>query len=108
MKKFREFIKDIIESDHIPDYQVYFDDDKKDLLIVRPRVAPHPAINQSKLFLKSQTYENVEKVLSPKGLDKYAIEAEWLEYWKDSGCPELKNPDGAFYKFCERKAKNAR
>ncbi len=104
LKKFREFIKDIIESDHIPDYQIYFDNDKKDLLIVRPRVAPKPAINHHKPFLKPQTYENAEKILRPKGLDKYAVEAEWLDWIEDKKPPET--PDGAFIGFCNMKIAN--
>jgi plasmid replication initiation protein len=104
LKKFREFIKDIIESDHIPDYQIYFDNDKKDLLIVRPRVAPKPAINHHKPFLKPQTYENAEKILRPKGLDKYAVEAEWLDWIEGKKPPET--PDGAFIGFCNMKIAN--
>ncbi len=101
LKKFREFINDIIKSDHIPDYQIYFDDDKKDLLIIRPRVAPKPAIEQPKIFLKPQTYENAEKILSKHRLDKYAVEAEWLDWIKDKEAPQ--SPDGAFIGFCKMK-----
>jgi plasmid replication initiation protein len=104
LKKFREFIKDIIESDHIPDYQIYFDEDKKDLLIVRPRVTPKPAIEHHKPFLKPQTYENAEKILRPRGLDKYAVESEWRD-WIEGQAPP-KTPDGAFIGFCNMKVAN--
>ncbi len=101
LKKFRLFMRDIIESDHIPDYQIYFDDDKKDLLIVRPRVAHEPVIEQHKPFLKPQTYETAEKILSKHRLDKYAVEAEWLEWNKGKEPPQ--SPDGAFIGFCKFK-----
>ncbi len=101
LKKFRMFIREIIESDHIPDYQIYFDDDKKDLLIVRPRVAHEPVIEQHKPFLKPQTYETAEKLLSKHRLDKYAVEAEWIDWIKDKERPQ--SPDGAFIGFCKMK-----
>ncbi len=103
LKKFREFIKEIVASDHIPDYKIYFDKDKKDLLIVRPRTTPKPAIDQSKPLLKPQTYENAEKILSKHGLDKYAVEAEWREWIEGQDPP--KTPDGAFIGFCNMKIK---
>ncbi len=101
LKQFRFFMRDIIESDHIPDYQIYFDDDKKDLLIIRPRTAPKPVIEQHKVFLKPQTYENAENILSKHRLDKYAVEAEWLDWIKDKERPQ--SPDGAFIGFCKMK-----
>jgi len=103
LKKFREFIKDIVESNHIPDYEIYFDDDKKDLLIVRPRVASQsPIEHNNRPRLKPQTYENARKILNRK-FDVYAMESEWLSFWEMTGCPELKKPDGAFVNFCKKK-----
>lgn len=103
LNKFRMFINDIIESDHIPDYLIYFDATKKDLLIIRPRVIPKPVIeHNNRPRLKSRTYETARKFLK-RTFDVYALETEWLQFWEMTGCPELKTPDGAFINFCKKK-----
>lgn len=102
--EFRRMVKKIIDLNHMPDYQIYFDQDQKDLLIIRPRVEPDLAIEHTKrLYLKAQTYENARKVLN-RNFDVYAVESEWLGFWNKTGCPELKSPDGAFINFCKKKA----
>ncbi len=106
IRNFRITVKDIIESDHMPDYQIYFDDNNKDVLIVRPRMVHEPKTNQHKPRLKPQTYENAAAILRPHNLDKYAVEAEWLEWWEQSGRPELQSNDGAFIGFCKVKVQN--
>ncbi len=98
LRNFRIDIKNIIESDHLPDYKIYFDD-KKDLLIVRPRTVTAPKPETKKLRLKSQTYDTARKILK-RNFDVYAVESEWLSFWEMTGCPELKTPDGAFINFC--------
>jgi len=45
--------------------------------------------------LKAHTYENATKILSAHGLDKYAVESEWLEWIIGKEPPQ--NPDGGFY-----------
>lgn len=101
LKKFREFVNDIIQSNHIPDYKIYFDEDVKDKLIVRPRVSPALVIDENRPKLKPQTIENAKKILGRK-FDVYMIESEWLHFWEMTGRPELTTPDGAFINFCKK------
>ncbi|GAW87836.1 conserved hypothetical protein [Bathymodiolus platifrons methanotrophic gill symbiont] len=100
IRNFRGVIKEIIESDNLPEYKITFDKDKKDKLIVRPRIA---VVNEPKTDhkprLKPQTYENASKILRPHGMDKYTVEAEWLQWIEGKESPN--NPDGAFIGFCK-------
>jgi plasmid replication initiation protein len=100
-REFRRSINKIINGDHMPDYQIYFDEDKKDMLIMRPRHATKTPLPQSSIYLKPKTFETAENILSKHGLDKYAVEAEWREWIEDKEPP--KTPDGAFIGFCKFK-----
>ncbi len=102
-REFRRMINKIIESDHMPDYQIYFDVEKKDNLIMRPRVVTTKP-SQTSIYLKPKTFETAEKILSKHGIDKYAVEAEWREWFEENKPP--KNPDGAFIGFCKMKIAN--
>lgn len=106
LRNFRIAIKDIIQSDHLPDYKIYFDPDKKDKLIIRPRIAVvnEPETVNRKPYIKTETYTNAKKILG-RDFDVYAIEEEWLMFWTKSGSPELKTNDGAFINFCKHKIK---
>lgn len=100
-REFRRAVNKIIESDHMPDYQIYFDEGKKDILIMSLRLPTKVISNQNKIYLKPKTFETAEKILSKHGLDKYAIESEWREWIEDKDPP--KTPDGAFIGFCKMK-----
>ncbi len=102
LKRFRQIVHTIAKSDHLPDYRIEFDSDR-DVLIVRPRKAPTNISIQSGPVLKTQTYDNAQKILAPHGLDKYAVEAEWVDHWERTGRPEFKTNDGAFIGFCKNK-----
>jgi hypothetical protein len=68
---------------------------------VRPRKAPVDISIQPGPLLKTQTYDNAQKILAPHGLDKYAVEQEWHN-WIDGKEPP-KSYDGAFIGFCKMK-----
>ncbi len=100
--KFKHMLNHIIKYNHLPDYSIsieennvifYFKNDKQN--------RAHRDLNRP--FLKPDTLENAKKIIRHMGLDVYALEAEWLEFWKNSGEPELKTPDGAFINFCKRR-----
>jgi len=101
IRDFRRKIKVIVESDHMPDYHLAFDEYERDKLVVKPRKAPANDMVQNGPYLKTQTFENAERILKPHGLDKYAVQSEWVEWMKGREAPA--NPDGAFIGFCKMK-----
>ena len=106
IRNFRIDVKHAIQNNDFPDYHLSFDEDVKDKLIVRPRVAPKPIIERKITpKLKPQTIETAKKILARK-FDVYGVESEWFEFWELTGCPELKTPDGAFINFCKKKVNN--
>jgi plasmid replication initiation protein len=99
LRNFRIDVRNIIESDHLPDYQINFDEDKKDLLVVRPRKKTEEKPLGNPPILKPQTYENAAKILQGSGLDKYAVFHDWWQWAKDKEPP--KSMDGSFIGFCK-------
>ena len=61
----------------------------------------------NKPMLKPETYGNVRKMFIKRdgrcNFDVQELYNDWVYWWEKQGCPKLKNPDGAFYKFCEQK-----
>jgi plasmid replication initiation protein len=102
LRNFRGTIKKIVETDHMPDYHLAFDEYEHDNLIVTPRQMAAERPIQKKLFLKPQTMENAARILKSCGLDKYSVESEWREWMVDKEPPS--NTDAAFIGFCKMKA----
>ena len=94
-------MKDIEKHNHLPDYSIAIDDNGL-VTFYSKNTAPSPQ-SENTLYLKPETIEKAKKILHPYRLDVYALEAEWLEFWKKSGEPELKSPDGAFINFCKKR-----
>lgn len=85
---FRAMVREIIATDHLPDYRL--SEEPGDLIRVtprRPRTSQGPA-------LAPDVLEDA-RALAP-GHDVYALEAEWRSYWMSSGQPALKSPRAAF------------
>lgn len=99
--EFRRMIKKIVETDHMPEYSLGFDDYDRDKLLVKPRNPERELIEHGGVMLKTQTLENAGKILRPYGLDKYAVQDEWREWMNGKEPP--KNADGAFIGFCKMK-----
>ena len=104
IKKFREVISHLVKHDHLPEYNVkienknvifYFKDFKEKAVITN---------QQKRLFIKPDTIEKAKQVLG-RAFDVYAVEEEWLQWWEQSGKPELQSPDGAFFNFCKARIK---
>jgi hypothetical protein len=55
-----------------------------------------PQQQKNRPFIKPDTIEKVKRVLG-RSFDVYGIESEWLQWWEQSGKPELQSPDGAFF-----------
>jgi hypothetical protein len=56
---------------------------------------------ESCLFIKPDTIEKAKRILG-RHFDVYALESDWLQWWEQSGKPELQSPDGAFFNFCKQ------
>jgi len=102
LKEFKRKISNMIINDHLPDYNISMEG-KYIIFYTKTSWVEQQKTNSVKLRLKPQTFENAKKILIRSGLDVYAIEAEWMDWWKNSGEPELKSPDGAFINFCKNK-----
>ena len=90
LRVFRAMLREIIQTDTLPDYSLT--EEPGDRIRVRPRNAViDPAEGH---FLASETYD-AARTLAP-GADIYALEARWQAFWVQSGRPHLRSPDKAF------------
>ena len=102
IRKFRHNIKEIAQSNHLPDYLTEYDQETDNVTFINRGEwwdnddKPYPQIKNT------STYE-MAKTLCPQGTDIYSIEQEWFDYWKSKGRQEIKNPDGAFIAFVSKK-----
>lgn len=90
LRVFRKMIRDMIASDHLPDYTLA--EDPGDILRVSRRdvvIAPGEGP-----VLRAATIETA-RGLAP-GWDIHALEAEWRAIWARSGRPRLRSADAAF------------
>jgi plasmid replication initiation protein len=96
-KRFRQMIKQLAIHDHLPDYQVIFDD-VADMVIFTNRgtMAPAPLIEGRVAPLKSETYERARQVAP--GWDVRRLESEWREWIIEPP----RDADGAFVGFCRK------
>jgi len=86
---FRKMLRDMIQSNHLPDYEMR--EEPGDLIRFTSRnavvdVAP-PALSAGAL--------EQARALMP-GADVYALEAEWRGVWARTGAQRLRKPDAAF------------
>ncbi len=98
-KLFRQHIKKLCETNHLPDYSIQYDL-AADMVTFSNRM--NTALNNKHKrpqFSNSETYEKAKKYTS--GNDVYAWEQDWINYWIESGSPPLQNPDAAFIGFCK-------
>ena len=104
---FRAMLRDVIETDNIPDYVMRLD--SEDLLHVTPRAVVVEAgqgaagLPQTTLGpLAEATLDQARRLAA--GWDIYALEAEWRDMWHRSGRPKLRSPDKAFLGWLEKRA----
>ncbi len=87
---FRAMVREMIQRDPLPDYQV--EELPGDILRVTPR---RTVIEASDRPVLSSGALDAARELAP-GHDVYALEADWQRYWSLSGKPRLRAPDKAF------------
>jgi plasmid replication initiation protein len=87
---FRKMLRDMIEADLLPDYQMF--EDAGDLIRFQRRdIVLEPGQGP---LLSEQALDQA-RALMP-GADVYALQAEWLAIWRQRGGLRLHSPDKAF------------
>lgn len=96
MKRFRQMIKELAASDHLPGYSVIIDD--TDMVHFRHRDPQQMSTTNSETIppLRTETLEEACRVAP--GWDVYVIEQEWRNW--NTGRP--RDADAAFLGFCRR------
>jgi len=98
---FRRMIRDMIVTDHLPDYHLA--EEPGDILRVARRAAPEaPASDRAGPVLRPATLDTA-RALVP-GWDIYALEAEWRAMWERSGRPALRSADAAFIGWLKKRS----
>ncbi len=90
LRVFRKMIRNMVASDHLPEYSLT--EEPGDILCVRRRDAV--LVPGDGPPLRPATIETA-RALMP-GWDVYALTAEWTALWQRSGRPRLRSPDAAF------------
>ncbi|WP_091846866.1 replication initiator protein A [Palleronia pelagia] len=99
LKEFRRALRHLVEHDHLPDYNVTFDEEtdmvtftNRGTLLSDPVVVDHLVIPT----LSPDTYH--EARLAAPGWDVRVLEQEWREWVNEMP----RNPDAAFIGFCKK------
>ncbi|MEM6481687.1 MAG: replication initiator protein A [Pseudomonadota bacterium] len=102
---FRAMLREMIASDHLPDYEML--EEPGDIIAFRLRQSSGGGDGElterpwAPPALDADTLE-AARALVP-GADIYALEAQWRGFWVASGRPRLRNPGAAFLGFVKRK-----
>jgi plasmid replication initiation protein len=100
-REFKSMIRELVQNDHLPDYQVSLEDE---MVIFRNRMNWQPPKAKAQVrypVLDPEAYHDA-KLVAP-GYDVYELEGQWKEWWVDSGMPELGFPGRAFVAFCKKR-----
>lgn len=92
---FRKMLRDMIEADHLPDYEMHEIDGDRMRFTRRDLVLDARDMPQ----VSTDALDAV-RALWP-GVDVYAIVAQWQTYWARSGRAQLRAPDAAFVGFAK-------
>ncbi|MEM7176188.1 MAG: replication initiator protein A [Pseudomonadota bacterium] len=98
---FRKMLRDMIEADHLPDYEMR--EEPGDLI----RFVPRAGLIESEArppVLSEDAYGQA-RALMP-GADVYALEAEWRGVWIRSGAPRLRKPEAAFLGWVKKRSQS--
>ena len=93
---FRKMVRDMIEADHLPDYEMVEEVGDK-IRFTRRRVV----LEEGSLPQVSPDALEAVRALWP-GCDVYAVVADWQDFWVRSGKPQLRAADAAFVGFAKR------
>lgn len=99
-RKFRELLKPLIASNHLPDYRIEMAG--KDKVIFKKRKNAVIQDVRPRIFLRPEDYERARQ--AAPGWDVYALEREFIE-WADKQEEPVRNAGTAFAGFCKSFAK---
>ena len=105
LKHFRYLLKDIAETDHLPDYAIELEEGGE---IVRfanrgtmHETAERALIEQTAAVrVSGEAYDDARE--AAPGWDVHMLEAEWRAWMADGGLDAPRSPDKAFVGFCRR------
>jgi len=100
-EKFRFMLKKIEEHDHLPDYSVKIENDTV-LFSKKIFIEQRNYEERDRPYLQPDTIEKAKGILG-RSFDVYAVEQDWLEFWRTNGKEKLRSPDGAFINFCKKR-----
>ncbi|SDF45011.1 replication initiator protein A [Limimaricola pyoseonensis] len=99
LKRFRHTMKEMAQSDHLPDYHVDYDDET-DMVVFRNRCGgPSGPVEITAIpQLPAEAYAAARR--AAPGCDVHALEAEWRAWAGDVP----RDPTAAFVGFCRKRA----
>ncbi|SDP61825.1 Plasmid replication initiator protein [Sulfitobacter litoralis] len=95
---FRKMLRDMIEANHLPDYEM--EEEAGDMIRFTRRTLIEDGPEAPPL--SEQAIEAAREILP--GADVYALEANWRAFWAASGRPKLRAADAAFVGFVKMRA----
>ena len=95
---FRKMLRDMIEANHLPDYEM--EEEAGDMIRFTRRTLIEEGPEAPPL--SEQAIEAARAILP--GDDVYAFEADWRAFWAASGRPKLRAADAAFVGFVKMRA----
>jgi len=104
-RKFKHMLNHMVKHDHLPDYSIAIEENNVVVFYNKNRQLAHKqnSDNLKEPFVKIETIEKAKKIIRPFGLDIYSLKDDWVHWWRESGEPELRSPDGAFINFCKKR-----
>lgn len=98
VKRFRQMVRELAQTDHLPDYRVSFDAET-DMVIFQNRGTMSPALSPPwQGTLDAEVFHDAR--LAAPGWDVRHIEQEWRN-WLSREEIEPRNPERHFLKFCK-------
>jgi hypothetical protein len=98
-REFKSMIRELVQHDHLPDYEVSLEDE---MVIFRNRMswqAPKAQVRYP--VLDPEAYHDA-RLVAPT-YDVYYLEQEWRDWWVAMGMPEIGFPGKAFVGFCKKR-----
>lgn len=100
-EKFHFMLKKIEKHNHLPDYSVKIESNNV-VFSQKNHIEAREPEDHDRPYLHPDTLEKAKGILG-RSFDVYAVEQDWLEFWRSSGKEELRSPDGAFINFCKKR-----
>jgi len=101
IRRFRQMVAELTESNHLPDYYVRHERERDQVVFtgrgtVRAPKAAEPSADDVRITLCSETYEQARD--EAPGWDIYYLEREWRDWITEAP----RDPDRAFLGFCRK------